>query len=344
MSTHKAAVSNTFVGLQKTISWDIKSPYPGRGKVPIPEWMTFLQDDVGIELTDMENVMQHSITGALLVEMVSEEKFETFLRRAEQGVIWTKYNVMVNGWSAGEEVTMIHLHNVFTNSNLDEITKVMSKYGTIIAKEVHMYKQAPNLRNGVVTLKMKLRSQVELPTFIYEEQLGNTVEITSDRHQRTCWKCLGTGHIAAFCRKARQTQASASSTATWAKIVAKGPETTSEMVVEPEMVRVITPIPTVHEPVQGNIEPEKRKVSPVEPEIVEPVRVEPEIVEPGKQAQVQVAKPAAAEQRNRLDSGKWPKPDDTKNKKRGNWTKSPTEVDRVMKELEKKKQRISSST
>ena len=72
--------------------------------------------------------------------------------------------------------------------------------------------------------------------------------------------------------------------------------------------------------------------------------MEPGRVEPEKQVQIQVAKPAAGEQCNRLDSGKWPKPEDPKGNKRGNWTKSPTEVDKVMKELEKKKQRISSST
>ena len=53
---------------------------------------------------------------------------------------------------------MIHLHNVFTNSHLDEIIKIMSKYSTIIAKEVHMFKQTPNWRNGVVTFKMKLKA------------------------------------------------------------------------------------------------------------------------------------------------------------------------------------------
>ena len=84
MSNQKAAVSNTFVGLENTINWDIKTPYPGRGKVPIPKWMTFLTEDVGIELTDMVNVVQHTITGTLLIEMVSKEKFETFLRKAEQ--------------------------------------------------------------------------------------------------------------------------------------------------------------------------------------------------------------------------------------------------------------------
>ena len=68
----------------ETINWDIKTPYPGRGKVPIPKWMTFLTEDVGIELTDMVNVVQHTITGTLLIEMVSKEKFETFLRKAEQ--------------------------------------------------------------------------------------------------------------------------------------------------------------------------------------------------------------------------------------------------------------------
>ena len=392
MSNQKAAVSNTFVGLENTINWDIKTPYPGRGKVPIPKWMTFLTEDVGIELTDMVNVVQHTITGTLLIEMVSKEKFETFLRKAEQGVVWRKYNVMVNGWSAGEEVTMIHLHNVFTMSDLDQITKIMTKYGTIITKQVHVFKQAPNLKNGVVTLKMKLRAQVEIPTFIYDERLSNTVEITSDRHQRTCWKCLDTGHIAAFCRKARQTQASASSSSTWAKIVANGPEnaTTAEMAVEPEMVRVITPTPA------AVIEPEKSKNPPVEPKRVEQRRMEPNRPEPSKPSKPEPSRPEpkqvepsrpepskpepkkeepsrpepsrrepkkvepktvepkkvepeqpALEQRNRLDSGKWPRPEtnqDSKRKQRENWTKSPTQVDKVMKELEKKKQRMSSST
>ena len=53
--------------------------------VPIPEWMAFLQEDIGIELAEKEKVLQHSITGALLVEWASEEKLQELLRKEEQG-------------------------------------------------------------------------------------------------------------------------------------------------------------------------------------------------------------------------------------------------------------------
>ena len=59
MSTQKAAVYNKFLGLENTINWDIKTPYPGRGKVPIPEWMSFLTKDVGIELTECCSTHHH---------------------------------------------------------------------------------------------------------------------------------------------------------------------------------------------------------------------------------------------------------------------------------------------
>ena len=78
--------------------------------------------------------------------------------------------------------------------------------------------------------------------------------------------------------------------------------------------------------------------------------MEPETAEPKpeKEKVTQVAKPAVEasaagrrkspekvpDLRNRLDSGKWPRPEpnqDKKRKRRGNWTKSPTEVDKVIK-------------
>ena len=55
--------------------------------------------------------------------------------------------------------------------------------------------------------------------------------------------------------------------------MASGPDTTPtpEMVVEPEMVRVINPTPAaVTEPIQGKLELKIRKNLPLEPEKVEP--------------------------------------------------------------------------
>ena len=214
------AVSNTFVGLKRTICWDIRGPYPGKGRVPIPEWMEFLEQDVGLDLKELSSALQHSITGHLLIQFASEDAFQKILTKAGDGVMWSKYSIRVFGWSAGEETIKVHLHNIFCESDLDAAIREMSKHGKIIRQEVHKYKQAPTLSNGIVSLTMRLKQEAEMPEFIYEEIAGNTIQVFSDKHQRTCWRCLGKGHVAAFCKRPLKTQETASKTTTWAKIEA----------------------------------------------------------------------------------------------------------------------------
>ena len=214
------AVSNTFVGLKRTVCWDIRGPYPGKGRVPIPEWMNFLQQDVGLDLKELSNALQHSITGHLLIQFTSDDTFQRILTKAGDGVMWSKHSVRVFGWSAGEETIKVHLHNIFCESDLDAAIREMCKHGKIINQEVHKYKQAPTLPNGIVSLTMRLKQEAEIPEFIYEEIAGNTIQVFSDKHQRTCWRCLGKGHVAAFCKRPLKTQETASKSTTWAKIVA----------------------------------------------------------------------------------------------------------------------------
>ena len=89
------------------------------------------------------------------------------------------------------------LNNVFTKSDLDEITKKMKQYGTITANQVHVFKQAQ--------LKKKVWSVLSCLSDI-EELAGNAWVPDT------------------FCRKPRQTQDIASSSFTWAKILANGSE------------------------------------------------------------------------------------------------------------------------
>lgn len=214
------AVSNTFVGLKQTVCWDIRRHYPEKGRIPVPEWMDFLQKDAGFDLKNVSDALQHSITGNLLIQVPSEDLYKKILRKAEDGVLWSRYGVRVYGWSAGEETTKVHLHNILQESDLEAAVREMGRHGTIINREVHYYKQAPTIRNGIVTLTMRLSPGVEMPGFIYEEGAGNTIQVFSDKHERACWRCLGKGHIAAFCRKPVTTQETASKTKTWARIVA----------------------------------------------------------------------------------------------------------------------------
>ena len=65
---------------------------------------------------------------------------------------------------------------------------------------------------------------MELPVYIYDEKAGSTIQVYSDKQQRVCYRCLGKGHIAAFCRKALKTQATAIGTTSWASIAAGSPK------------------------------------------------------------------------------------------------------------------------
>ena len=102
--------------------------------------------------------------------------------------MWSKHSVRVFGWSAGEETSKVHLHNIFCESDLDAVIREMSKHGKIINQEVHKYKQAPTLPNCIVSLTMRLKQEAEKPEFIYEEITGNTIQVFSDKHQRTSWR------------------------------------------------------------------------------------------------------------------------------------------------------------
>lgn len=260
------AVSNTFVGLKQTICWDIKPPYPGKGRIPVPEWMEFLVKDAGIDLKRISDALQHSITGNLLIQVPDEGLYKEILSKAGDGVLWSRYGVRVYGWSAGEETTKVHLHNILQESDLDAAIAEMGRHGTIINREVHVYKQAPNIRNGIVTLTMRLSPEAEMPGFIYEENAGNTIQVYSDKHQRACWRCLGKGHVAAFCRKPVKTQETAAKTKTWAKIVAgPTPAPLSTVNQEEVMAEIEENSATTRQPADGPETPTTKPIAPQEP-------------------------------------------------------------------------------
>lgn len=215
------AVENSFIGLKQTVCFDLKGSARAVGKISTKDWMRFLQVDVGIDLGKVEQALVHTITGGLFVVMSTEEDYLELLRKAETGVKWSfQGNVKVYGWSAGEETVVLQLHNVFSNSNMESIRLELAKFGVIMVEQVQFYRDCPTMRTGVVTVRMKLRPEVVVPTYLYEERLGNNVHITSDRHRRLCHKCLETGHLTSFCRRSPVTRQAAARTKTWAMVAA----------------------------------------------------------------------------------------------------------------------------
>ena len=250
------ATPNSFVGLRQTVCWDVRGAYPGGGKVPVLEWMDFLKADVGLALADITEAVQHTITGMLMTRLRSEELFQEALRKAEDGVAWKKHGVTVYGWCAGEEVTNVFLHNVLEQSNLAAAISTLAKSGTVLAKEVHHFKEAPNIKTGVVTVKLRLFPNSTMPSYIYEENINNTIQVFSEKHERVCHRCLGKGHIAAFCKRPRKSQEAAVQSKTWAKIVADSPSTelqgkVREQATEKEKIQVKPTLSVSH-----SVEPE----------------------------------------------------------------------------------------
>ena len=214
-----AAVENTFVGLKQTVCFDLRGSSRAVGKISVQDWMRFLQVDAGVDLSKVEQALLHTITGGLFVEMNTEEEYGEVLRKAEAGVAWSKQaGAMVYGWSAGEEVTSLHLNNVFTSSDMEAIRVELRKYGVIVAEQRQYYKDFPSMKTGVVTVKMRLRPEAVVPTYLLEERVGNTVQVFSDRHRKLCHRCLEHGHLTAFCRRPVKSRQAASKSKTWAMV------------------------------------------------------------------------------------------------------------------------------
>jgi hypothetical protein len=213
------AVENTFVGLKQTVCFDLRGSARAVGKISVQEWLTFLKVDVGIDMTTVEQALQHTITGGLFVTMNTEDQYKVVLGKAEAGVAWSKQGgAMVYGWSAGEEVTSLNLNNVFSNSDMEAIRLELSKCGKILTEHCQYYKDCPTVKTGVITVKMRLRPQAVVPTYLFEERVGNTVQVFSDRHSKLCHRCLEHGHLTAFCRKPVKSRQAASKSKTWAMV------------------------------------------------------------------------------------------------------------------------------
>ena len=215
-----SAVASALSSLTQTVCIDIRTAYPGGGKVPIPEWCSLLKNDVGLDMTLVEEVCQHSVTGVLIVRVKTEECFQDLLRKVEEGVLWSKVDKNVYGWTAGVEISTVYLHNVLGQADLKGILEVLARQGEVLGYTVHKYRELPHVKNGIVSVRMKLKASSEIQAYIYDEKSDCTIQVFCDKQQKVCYRCLGKGHIAAYCKRPVKTRATAAATKTWAAVAA----------------------------------------------------------------------------------------------------------------------------
>jgi len=215
-----SAVASALSSLTQTVCIDIRTAYPGGGKVPIPEWCSLLKNDVGLDMTLVEEVCQHSVTGVLIVKVKTEECYQDLLRKVEEGVLWSKVDKKVYGWTAGVEISTVYLHNVLGQADLKGILEVLARQGEVLGYTVHKYRELPHVRNGIVSVRMKLKASSEIQAYIYDEKSDCTIQVFCDKQQKVCYRCLGKGHIAAYCKRPVKTRVTAAATKTWAAVAA----------------------------------------------------------------------------------------------------------------------------
>lgn len=354
----QAAVSNKLTGLSYTISYDLQSVYPEKGRVPPEEWISFLKEDAKVNFDAVTSMVQHTITGAILVEFANEEDYLSALNQIQQdNVIWAKHEVLVSGCPAGKEIILVKLYNVFANSSKRSVIVSLHKYGRVVAWGAHDHEDLPGIKNGIVSVKLEVDPDVVLPSYLYDEHLENTIEVRSWKSTRCCFKCFKVGHLARKCKSAIQTQSRANHNPRWSKLRTDN--------IDEEYARLAPG----RQPQTNSLEPEKDK----NPEMPEPEKdknagmpsekdknaemPEPDKSIPEKNMKMPEMKTIDPDKRARTESDPTkprekstrPKPQMTnlgdprtkvKADKTRKWAESPTEAEKVMKNLEEKKQRM----
>ena len=207
----------TFLLRTNTVCIDINSAHP-KGRCPRKEWVQFLTKDLGLKANDLVETQVHSITNFLMVKLKDVDIFSTVLEKLTAGVPWPQANQTVYGWSTQEVLVTVRIINLSCHVDVEKVKKKMAEYGTIAWSKLGFHQDLPGVRDGSLTLRMKLNEGVILPSFLDLESMGECLQIFSDVSEKVCFRCSRKGHIGAYCR-AKVKDIPAEGTTSWAKIV-----------------------------------------------------------------------------------------------------------------------------
>lgn len=210
----------TFICRTNTVCIDVKEVHPAP-KVPRKDWVKLLKDDLKLKAEHMVEVQLHSLTNMLLLKLKTDDIYQQVLDVLREGVLWSTVGKKVYGWSIKESLSMVKIINLTCHISLDKVKQKMEEFGVIVSSRVGVLDEFPGVLDGTLLLRMKLKVGAVLPAFIEIGAMGESLQVFSDQKDRTCFKCLQTGHIAPFCRKrAKDIDRSKPMPKSWASIAA----------------------------------------------------------------------------------------------------------------------------
>ena len=107
------------------------------------------------------------MTGDLIVRAKTKQCYQDLLRKVKEGVLWSRVDKKVYGWTAGVEISTVFLHNVLGQADLKGILQLLARQGEVLGYTVHKYPELPHVRNGIVSVWMKLKASSEIQAYIY---------------------------------------------------------------------------------------------------------------------------------------------------------------------------------
>ena len=206
----------TFIKRTNTVCIDLRDAHPG-GRISEDEWVDFLIDHV-LKPEDLVEANIHSITGKLMVKLRNEETYQAVLGKLEQGIIWSKYDKPVYGWSLEDALTTVRIINVSLHIDIEKIKGKMAEYGKVVSCKKGTLKKIPTAFNNTLVLKMKLNEGAVLPSFIDVLSMGECLQIFTETQPKVCFRCTRVGHIAAYCRFRAKDVVFTSTQSSWAQI------------------------------------------------------------------------------------------------------------------------------
>ena len=190
----------TFKTRERTVCIDINGAHP-EGKASWQEWSDFLDEDLGVDPLEVKEVGVHTLTRLLMLQTMSDNEYQQLLSKLQEGVYWKTKDVTVYGWSHKEQLTTVKLMNVTGSLNIDLLRSKIEEYGKVVSWTLGKHPRYKNSFDNTITVKMMLKHEIKLPSFLPSPSTGEVIHLLSDSIGKACVRCLQSGHIAPYCRR-----------------------------------------------------------------------------------------------------------------------------------------------
>ena len=151
----------------------------------------------------LKDIQLHPVKKHLFLKFKDTGSRDQVASKLKSGVEWPAFEATVHGWAMDKPVIVVRIHGVSPESSKQDIQGVMNQYGEVLDVEIGYIskKLLPGVTNGTWTVKMILKEDKVLPSFVFMKEEGEVWQLTHENQVNVCWKCGQSGHIGARCNQ-----------------------------------------------------------------------------------------------------------------------------------------------